>query len=86
MFQTAIDNPGFLVVLACGCGNPGATRPWQHVLEPLSGYLALAARLLQADGGRWADAWNFGPGETGVIMVETLARALVSAWGKGEVR
>jgi CDP-glucose 4,6-dehydratase len=40
---------------------PDAVRPWQHVLEPLSGYLALAERLCSEDGERFADSWNFGP-------------------------
>lgn len=41
---------------------PNATRPWQHVLEPLSGYIALAQRL-SGDGSTFAKAWNFGPGD-----------------------
>jgi CDP-glucose 4,6-dehydratase len=68
--------------------NPAATRPWQHVLEPLSGYLLLGARLL-ADGGEAeaaAEAWNFGPADDGVVTVAELARLLVAAWGSGEVR
>ena len=43
--------------------SPEATRPWQHVLEPVSGYLMLAARLLTADGGKFSEAWNFGPAD-----------------------
>ena len=65
--------------------NPKATRPWQHVLEPLSGYLELGRRLLQDEGGRFADGWNFGPSEDSVVLVQDLARKLVSRWGKGEV-
>lgn len=53
--------------------NPGSTRPWQHVLEPLSGYLALAAQL--RDGRASIDTCNFGPGEGGERSVETLVRA-----------
>lgn len=53
--------------------NPGATRPWQHVLEPLSGYLALAAHL---SNGRQIDACNFGPGTAGERTVEDLVAAL----------
>ena len=45
----------------CRCAIPGAVRPWQHVLEPLGGYLTLAARMLQSDDPAWCDAWNFGP-------------------------
>ncbi len=62
--------------------NPGATRPWQHVLEPLGGYMLVAARLLEADGERFADSWNFGPSENGVVDVRRLASLLQSAWGE----
>lgn len=48
--------------------HPGATRPWQHVLEPLAGYIALAERLL-ADGAAVASAWNFGPEDADVRPV-----------------
>ena len=66
--------------------NPLATRPWQHVLEPLSGYLNLAAHLVRDDGQMFADGWNFGPAETSVVTVELLARALAAEWGAGTVR
>ncbi len=66
--------------------NPGATRPWQHVLEPLSGYLDLAARLLAADGDGFAEGWNFGPADDSVVTVHELAKRLVASWGAGEVR
>lgn len=56
--------------------NPNSTRPWQHVLEPLSGYLALAAYLREGRGT--IDACNFGPGDSGERAVETLVRALVA--------
>lgn len=65
--------------------NPNATRPWQHVLEPLSGYMALAARLLADDGVNFADGWNFGPADASVATVHALATQLVAAWGSGEV-
>ena len=65
--------------------NPNATRPWQHVLEPLSGYLTLADRLLGADGDRFAEAWNLGPSDASVTTVAELARRLVAAWGSGSV-
>ena len=65
--------------------NPGATRPWQHVIEPLSGYLDLGARLFQEDGWKLSQAWNLGPSDESVVDVDTLARALVSEWGMGEV-
>jgi CDP-glucose 4,6-dehydratase len=66
--------------------NPRATRPWQHVLEPLSGYLLLAARLLGPDGAAHAEAWNFGPSDSSVVTVEELAALLVAAWGSGSIR
>ncbi|HTD28855.1 MAG TPA: CDP-glucose 4,6-dehydratase, partial [Xanthomonadaceae bacterium] len=58
--------------------NPAATRPWQHVLEPLSGYLLLGQRLLQSE--EFAQAWNFGPGNDGEITVEALASRLGAQW------
>lgn len=65
--------------------NPQATRPWQHVLEPLSGYLHLAARLWQSDGQQFADGWNFGPADSSVIPVLELAELLCQKWGRGKV-
>lgn len=62
--------------------NPFATRPWQHVLEPLSGYLMVAARLLKSDGERFADGWNFGPSENGVVDVRRLAKLIQDVWGE----
>jgi CDP-glucose 4,6-dehydratase len=64
--------------------NPDSTRPWQHVLEPLSGYLTLAGRLLSdPDPSKWAEAWNFGPLVTDEARVADLATAVVNAWGSG---
>lgn len=65
--------------------SPRSIRPWQHVLNPLCGYLELAAALA-IEPGRFSGSWNFGPGENGMRTVEELARALVSAWGTGEIR
>jgi len=65
--------------------NPHATRPWQHVLEPLSGYLHLAWKLAGDHGEDFAQAWNFGPADASVTTVENLARQLVAAWGAGAV-
>lgn len=64
--------------------NPRATRPWQHVLEPLGAYLALGGRLL-ADPARFSGAWNFGPSERECLAVGDLASLLAEAWGGGEV-
>jgi CDP-glucose 4,6-dehydratase len=60
--------------------NPLATRPWQHVLEPLSGYLVLAQALFQK-GAKFASAWNFGPRDEGTQTVERVIDLLSSAWG-----
>jgi CDP-glucose 4,6-dehydratase len=62
--------------------NPQAVRPWQHVLEPLHGYLCLAENLWH-DGEAYADAWNFGPPAEDVASVEHVVTALVSIWGDG---
>lgn len=65
--------------------HPRSTRPWQHVLEPLWGYLQLATRLLEGDEpARWADAWNFGPLPSEGATVAELADAVVDAWGGGQ--
>ncbi len=60
---------------------PGAVRPWQHVLEPLSGYLRLAQALLDTDGARFAGAWNFGPDASGDATVGEVAEAVAGLWG-----
>lgn len=59
--------------------NPDSTRPWQHVLEPLAGYLLLGARLLE---GRteFAEGWNFGPADDGVVPVRTVVERMEKAW------
>lgn len=57
--------------------SPRAVRPWQHVLEPLSGYLALAERLY-AEGAAVAEAWNFGPSEEDVQTVQWIVEHLAS--------
>ncbi len=62
---------------------PGSTRPWQHVLEPLSGYLALATALLRPDGDRFAAAWNFGPDVSGNATVLEVARRIASHFPSG---
>jgi CDP-glucose 4,6-dehydratase len=59
---------------------PEATRPWQHVLEPLSGYLMLAERLWHHDAA-FADAWNFGPHDDQVRSVAGIADRLCALWG-----
>lgn len=60
--------------------NPHATRPWQHVLEPLSGYLLLAERLHAQEPGL-AEGWNFGPQDTDVQPVQWIVERVVDLWG-----
>jgi CDP-glucose 4,6-dehydratase len=60
--------------------SPTATRPWQHVLEPLSGYLVLAERLAR-EGAAFAEAWNFGPPDEDAKPVSWLVERLASLWG-----
>ena len=60
--------------------SPNAIRPWQHVLEPLSGYLTLAEKLY-TDGIQFAEAWNFGPSDNDAKSVEWIVSAMVSSWG-----
>lgn len=62
--------------------NPQSTRPWQHVLVPLHGYLLLAERLCE-EGSPYAQSWNFGPNEDDVKPVKILVEYLVEHWGKG---
>lgn len=62
--------------------NPHAIRPWQHVLEPLSGYLLLAEKLHEA-GPNYAEAWNFGPNEDDAKPVQWIVEKLTGAWGEG---
>jgi CDP-glucose 4,6-dehydratase len=68
--------------------NPRAVRPWQHVLEPLGGYLLLAARL--AGHGvapearpQYCEAWNFGPRAEDTRTVREVVEALIRTWGEG---
>jgi len=61
--------------------NPNAVRPWQHVLEPLNGYLMLAERLWN-EGGRWAEAWNFGPNYADTVTVADIMERLAHFWGE----
>ncbi|WP_293798032.1 CDP-glucose 4,6-dehydratase [uncultured Bosea sp.] len=62
--------------------NPGATRPWQHVLDALCGYLLLAERL-HMDGPSFAEAWNFGPDSGAERSVSEVLETLAQAWGAG---
>ena len=65
--------------------RPESVRPWQHVLEPLSGYLLLGMKLYQS-GTHYAEAWNFGPTDEDAITVGELAERVCKLWGKGDLR
>jgi CDP-glucose 4,6-dehydratase len=74
-------------IRACEAGrtieirSPTAIRPWQHVLEPVSGYLTLAERL-HDDGVAFAEAWNFGPHDRDARPVRYIVNQLVELWGE----
>ncbi|OHX20824.1 CDP-glucose 4,6-dehydratase [Chromobacterium sphagni] len=78
--------PDFIRAIAAGealvIRNPEAIRPWQHVLEPLAGYLLLAEKLHQ-QGQDFASGWNFGPYERDARPVEWIAAQLTRQWGQG---
>jgi CDP-glucose 4,6-dehydratase len=59
---------------------PKAIRPWQHVLEPLSGYLILAKNLYEK-GASYSGAWNFGPDENACLKVEEVVGEIIKLWG-----
>jgi len=59
--------------------NPKATRPWQHVLEPLSGYLILAEKLYK-NQKKYSEGWNFGPNEKDVKPVDWILNKMVNRW------
>lgn len=62
--------------------NPNAIRPWQHVLEPLGGYLNLA-NLMYHNPGKFESAWNFGPMQDDVMNVEQVVKCAIDCWGEG---
>lgn len=62
--------------------NPHSIRPWQHVLEPLSGYLLLAQKLYEA-GPDFAEGWNFGPNDDDAKPVQWILDTLTKSWGEG---
>jgi len=62
--------------------NPDATRPWQHVLDPLRGYFMLAQRLAEAPS-QWSGPWNLGPAEDDSLPVSVIADELTRLWGNG---
>jgi CDP-glucose 4,6-dehydratase len=65
--------------------NRCAVRPWQHVLEPLSGYLLLAKKMW-SDPAAYSEAWNFGPLPNSIAEVWTVAEHMIHYYGKGELK
>lgn len=78
--------PDIMRAFLAGCPvtirNPGAIRPWQHVLEPLNGYLLLAEKLCEG-GQAFAEAWNFGPPAEDAHPVSWIVDRLSAQWGEG---
>lgn len=76
--------PDVLAAFAAGepvtLRSPGAIRPWQHVLEPLAGYLLLTQRLAES-GETFADGWNFGPDDSDARSVAWVVERLAAGWG-----
>jgi CDP-glucose 4,6-dehydratase len=62
--------------------SPHAVRPWQHVVEPLRGYLMLAERLIE-DGPIYSESWNFGPRDEDVKTVQWIVEKIANCWGDG---
>jgi len=62
--------------------NPSAVRPWQHVLEPLSGYLLLSEKMFE-NPGQYCEAWNFGPAEGSMKSVGEVTDLVIQNWGDG---
>ncbi len=83
-----VDRPVPDAIRASAAGKPvvlrmpDAVRPWQHVMDPLSGYLLLAERLWD-DGPRFAEAWNFGPPEGSELTVAEVVETIAQLWGWG---
>lgn len=73
---------GFLAGEPVRIRRPGAIRPWQHVLEPLYGYLLLAEHLLGEGGGRYATAYNFGPSDDDAQTVGWIVERMRQSWGQ----
>ncbi|WP_433983546.1 CDP-glucose 4,6-dehydratase [Tunturiibacter empetritectus] len=74
---------GFLSGKPVPIRRPHAIRPWQHVLEPLHGYLSLAEKLLSAEPAKYATAYNFGPADNDARPVGWIAERMTRTWGDG---
>lgn len=65
--------------------HPEATRPWQHVLEPLRGYMILGEKLFSC-GQKYAQGYNFGPNENSILCVGDIVKKTINYWGQGKVK
>jgi len=63
--------------------RPDSIRPWQHVLDPLNGYLRLAEHLWEEEGHRYVGGWNFGPSDGDARPVEYVVAQMIERWGDG---
>jgi len=72
---------GFLAGEPVKIRSPQAIRPWQHVLEPVMGYIQLAEKLLSVDAARYATAFNFGPSDEDAQTVEWIVERMTQFWG-----
>ena len=61
--------------------SPQSVRPWQHVLEPISGYILLAEKLMSSESDKYTSAWNFGPDGQGDATVGEVAKTIAHLWG-----
>lgn len=68
-----------------GLRSPNAIRPWQHVFEPLYGYLVLAMKLCGASGSDFAESWNFGPNDSSTLSVRELTERFIQLWGADHI-
>ena len=68
-----------------GIRNPKAVRPWEHVLEPLSGYLLLAQKMWLSPT-EYCEGWNFGPDQDSTLTVWEVANAMIKSFGYGELK
>ncbi|MDC1279779.1 CDP-glucose 4,6-dehydratase [Pelagibacteraceae bacterium] len=65
--------------------NPNYNRPWQHVLEPLKGYLILAKKQFE-NPKKYSGAWNFGSSSKSIVSVKRIAELIIKFWGKGSIK
>ena len=65
--------------------NPKAIRPWEHVLEPLNGYLLLGQKMYE-ESNKYSEAWNFGPNIEGIVPVWEIGEKIIANYGKGSLK